>query len=217
MRALAEYLSLPGAEHRVALWSGEPLGRQSPPDLYDLYMHAWAARQVFRLNPRWLLDIGSGKPFVSILSQFCAVTTLDIDPWACNLTGLEVAYGDVAHLPYEDGTIRYVTCLSVCEHVGLGRYGDALAPLGSLKAFQELSRIVAPSGHLILSLPIGRQNGVVFPAHRIFRREDVLGHLPAFRVERETCLYPEPGPVERVSELAEWGYCMWVGHLVKEA
>jgi SAM-dependent methyltransferase len=60
-----------------------------------------------------------------------------------------------------------VSSLHVIEHIGLGRYGDALNPEGSRLAAGELARVLRPGGRLFLSVPVGRQR-VCFNAHRVF-------------------------------------------------
>jgi len=63
-------------------------------------------------------------------------------------------------------SLESVSCLHVAEHIGLGRYGDPLDPLGTRKAAAELERVVAPGGQLLFSLPVGRPR-VEFNAHRV--------------------------------------------------
>ena len=187
-----------------------------PVDHYDTIMHAWAARQVFSLLPFWLLDVGGDTLFCAILSQHTPVTTIDLRPWSCPLPGLTVRQGDVLALPYETASVPCLTCLSVVEHVGLGRYGDALDPLGSVKALHELWRVLAPGGHLILAVPVNHTPGVMFNAHRVMTRQAVLSELPGHRVVTEACLYPEPRPVDCIDALEGWGYLVWMATLTKE-
>lgn len=213
---LSTYLALPGAESRVALWDLDESGPQ-PVDLHGVHMLAWAAGELFALKPDYVLDIGGDKTFVAILSQYTIIDTVDIRPWPHGLGDrLLVRAGSILALPSEDESEDCVTCLSVLEHIGLGRYGDPLDPQGSRKACAELSRVLAPGGHLLLSVPVSHTSGVAYCAHRIFTREQVLAMLSGFRVASETCLYPDFGSPERVSTLGEWGYCMWCVHLVKE-
>lgn len=179
-------------------------------------MLAFAAREVTRIAPGWMLDIGGSKALLAVLSQFTCITSLDVRPWRHCITGLEVLRGNILALPYEDGAIGCIMALSVIEHISLSRYDSALDPLGTVKACAELVRVVAPGGHLILAAPISHTPGVAYCAHRLHTRAKLLSYFPAFHVEREVALYPEPGPPERVSELGEWGYAMWCGCLVKE-
>src|ERR1035437_9128085 len=60
-----------------------------------------------------------------------------------------------------------VSCLHVAEHIGLGRYGDPIDPLGTNKALLELQRVLAPGGVLLFSMPVGRER-VEFNAQRIW-------------------------------------------------
>ena len=74
--------------------------------------------------------------------------------------------GSVLDMPFADGALESVSCLHVAEHIGLGRYGDPLDPLGTRKAAAELQRVLAPGGQLLFSLPVGRPR-VDFNAHRV--------------------------------------------------
>ena len=60
----------------------------------------------------------------------------------------------------------------MAEHIGLGRYGDPLDPLGTRKAAAELQRVLAPGGQLLFSLPVGRPR-VEFNAHRVHDPHEV--------------------------------------------
>ena len=62
--------------------------------------------------------------------------------------------------------------MHVVEHVGLGRYGDPLDPDGDVVAMMELSRVLAPGGHLMFVVPVGRPR-VQFNAHRIYSFDQV--------------------------------------------
>jgi SAM-dependent methyltransferase len=74
--------------------------------------------------------------------------------------------GSVLDLPFADGSLESVSCLHVAEHIGLGRYGDPLDPLGTRNAAAELRRVLAPGGQLLFSLPVGRPR-VESNAHRV--------------------------------------------------
>lgn len=214
-QALSRYRALPGAESRVSLYPIDESGPQ-PVDLWSLHMLSWAAGEVFRLRPNHLLDVGSSTLYAGILSQFCLVTAIDIRPWGAQLDGLAVYRGNVLALPYDDGAVRFASCLSVVEHVGLGRYGDVLDPLGSIKACAELVRVLAPGGHLLLALPISHTPGVAFSAHRLHTHAQVLAMLPGCAVRDQVALYPDFDNFDRVATLAEWSYALGCFHMVKE-
>jgi len=64
----------------------------------------------------------------------------------------------------------------VAEHVGLGRYGDPLDPLGTKKSCKELARILAPCGDLYFSVPVGRPR-LCFNAHRIHAPQQIIDYF----------------------------------------
>jgi SAM-dependent methyltransferase len=86
--------------------------------------------------------------------------------------------GNLLALPFADASIGSLSCLHVAEHVGLGRYGDPLDPLGTRKAAAELARVLAPGGDLYVALPVGRPR-VCFNAHRIHAARDVRAYFGA--------------------------------------
>jgi|SRR5690606_18801591 len=61
------------------------------------------------------------------------------------------------------------------EHIGLGRYGDPLDYDGDIKAIGELKRVLAYGGHLLVVVPLGKDNRIFFNAHRVYNKEQVLG------------------------------------------
>ncbi len=62
------------------------------------------------------------------------------------------------------------------EHVGLGRYGDPIDPVGDLKAIGELKRVVAKNGSLLFVTPVGKPK-IEFNAHRIYSYEQILEYF----------------------------------------
>src|SRR4051794_30804834 len=138
----------------------------SPFDPHYLHQDAWAARELFRMQPDSHVDVGSRISFVAGIAAFTAVTFVDIRPLEAELPGLTSVTGSVLELPFEDRSLGSVSCLHVAEHIGLGRYGDPLDPAGTRKAAAELSRVIAPGGTLLFSLPVGRAR-TNFNAHRV--------------------------------------------------
>lgn len=113
------------------------------------------------------VDVGSSTMMVNVLSGFVETIFLDYRPLQARLSNLHAAAGNIVRLPFADSTVQSLSCLHVIEHVGLGRYGDALDAQGSQKAAAELVRVLAPGGRLYLSTPVGRER-VCFNAHRVF-------------------------------------------------
>ena len=102
-------------------------------------------------------------PFITTLSAFTQVVFLDIRPLQISIP-VNCLAGDILNLPFASNSVPSLSCLHVAEHIGLGRYGDNLNPLGTILACKELERVLLPGGNLYFSIPIGRQ-GVYFNAH----------------------------------------------------
>jgi len=119
--------------------------------------------------------------FCSIVSAFVPVEFYDYRPVNLSLTNLTSESADLLALPFGDKSINSLSCMHVVEHIGLGRYGDALDPDGDLKAIGELKRVVSDGGNLLFVIPIGGPK-VMFNAHRIYGYEQVLKMFPEFEL-----------------------------------
>jgi SAM-dependent methyltransferase len=120
------------------------------------------------------VDLGSDVRFVGMLTAIVsAVTFLDVRPVKAHLPQLHSVAASALDLPLPSRSVRSLSCLHVAEHVGLGRYGDTLDPEGTKRTCQEISRVLAPGGNLLFSLPVGRPR-VCFNAHRIHSPLQVL-------------------------------------------
>ncbi len=158
---------------------GDDLG-VTPIDPVYYYQDAWAFEQIIGQNPEWHVDIGSHHKFVALLSKVVPVTMVDIRPLPCPLESLKFRQGSILDLPFEDSTIPSVSSICVIEHIGLGRYGDPLDPEGSKKAIAELKRVVAPGGHLYISVPLDDENRIYFNAHRAFHESYIMDLFAPF-------------------------------------
>jgi SAM-dependent methyltransferase len=147
---------------------------ETPIDPIYFYQDAWAFERIVKQRPAFHVDVGSHHKLVALLSTLVPVIMVDIRPLSLPLDGLRFRKGSILSLPFDDATVPSVSSLCVVEHVGLGRYGDALDPRGSEKAIEELKRVLQPSGHLYVSLPIDDENRVCFNAHRVFDEEYAL-------------------------------------------
>jgi Caenorhabditis protein of unknown function, DUF268 len=79
-------------------------------------------------------------------------------------------------MPFTINSIKSLSCLHVAEHIGLGRYGDPLDPMGTLKAAKELSRVLALEGNLYFALPVGKSK-LCFNAHRVHSPETIRDYF----------------------------------------
>jgi uncharacterized protein DUF268 len=142
----------------------------------------WAARQIHAARPARHVDVGSRiDGFVAHVLSFMPVTVVDIRPLASEIEGLTFHQGDMRRLEFPSDSIPSVSCLHAVEHVGLGRYGDAIDPDGCFTAMRELGRVVAPGGRLYLGTPIGRER-LAFNSERVFDPRTVLTTLAPLRL-----------------------------------
>jgi SAM-dependent methyltransferase len=145
----------------------------SPFDRHYFFQDLWAARHIASLTPKQHIDVGSRVDYVGFLTAICDVVFVDIRPLAAEVDRLQSIAGSVLELPFPDRFATSLSCLHVAEHIGLGRYGDPLNPLGTRHAAAELQRVLAPGGQLLFSVPVGRPR-VCFNAHRIHAPHEVV-------------------------------------------
>jgi SAM-dependent methyltransferase len=144
----------------------------SHPENFVDFECAFAAREIRRLAPRSILDVGSYRHFLLGLQAHFPVTTVDVrerQPLFPEETALT---GDAKKLGLPDRSFDLVLSLCTLEHLGLGRYGDELDFEADRKAFREWVRILRPGGYLIFSTTITRARPAIgFNAHRIYDYE----------------------------------------------
>lgn len=99
--------------------------------------------------PEKHIDISSDLRFVTLVSAFLPIDFYDFRPVDLKMDGLESFHADIVNLPFENNSVYSFSCMHVVEHVGLGRYGDAIDYDGDLKAIAELLRVLAQGGNLI--------------------------------------------------------------------
>jgi SAM-dependent methyltransferase len=197
------YLALPDAEkhwaQRFVPMLRDDTGTQDARNYY-YYQDCWAARKIFELKPASVLDVGCTVLFTGIISQFTPTVSVDVRPVQSQLPGLTNVKGDISNLELPTASQECVVSLCVIEHIGLGRYGDKIDPLGAKKAAKELSRVLKPGGHLLISALVGMPC-LAFNAHRIFAVEEFLEMFPDLEVIDDVFLYPEYGSRERLVEV----------------
>jgi hypothetical protein len=147
--------------------------KTTPFDHHYTYHPAWAARILAKTNPALHVDFSSILYFSTMLSAFFPVKFYDYRPADIRLTGWDGNFGDLCNLEIEDGKYNSVSCMHTIEHIGLGRYGDAVDPAGDIRAVNELQRITATGGDILFVTPVGRPR-IEFNAHRIYSYELVL-------------------------------------------
>ena len=185
-------------------------------DRHYILHTGWAARLLARTKPATHVDIGSSLYFVSIASAIVPFKFYDFRPASLPLSGVATGPADLTKLPFADGEINSLSCMHVIEHVGLGRYGDPLDPLGDLKAARELQRVLSTGGQLLMVAPVGRSR-IMFNAHRIYSYQQMVQMFSTLRLS-EFSLIPEDtqepelilhAPPERVRSQTYACGCFW--------
>lgn len=155
------------------------------------YQDSWAFDLIVKAKPISHIDIGSHHKYVALLSKVVPLTMVDLRPLSLEMESIKFVEGTILDLSFPDCSIESLSSLCVIEHIGLGRYGDPLDPLGSLKACNELARVMRPGGSLYISVPIEDNPKTYFNAHRSFNEEMFLGHFSQFTVQEKAYIYGE--------------------------
>jgi SAM-dependent methyltransferase len=152
-------------------------------DHHYVYHPAWAARVLAQTKPVEHIDISSTLHFCSMVSAFVHVKFYDYRPAALQLSNLQCGHADLTNLPFADGSISSLSCMHTVEHLGLGRYGDALDVDGDVLGMNELKRVLACGGNLLFAVPIGRPK-VIFNAHRIYSYDQIIQHFADLELQQ---------------------------------
>jgi hypothetical protein len=167
------------------------------------YFHQdlWAAKKIFERRPDKHLDVGSRiDGFVAHLLVFMPVTIVDIRPLDAHIEGLSFIRDDASDLAnVEVDSVNSLSSLHAAEHFGLGRYGDPVDPDACFRFMSNLQRVLAPSGRLYFSVPVGRER-IEFNAHRVFGIQTILHAFSQLRlvsfafIGDDGCLYENIDP-----------------------
>ena len=150
-------------------------------DKHYFYQDIWAFRRICNSKVDHHIDIASRVDFVGFLSIVTKVTFVDVRPAEVNLKNFKSIRGNILALPFEDNSIESLSCLSVAEHIGLGRYDNLLDPLGTEKACRELKRVLAKGGNLYFSIPVGEPK-VYFNSHRIPSFKQIIEYFDGLKL-----------------------------------
>jgi SAM-dependent methyltransferase len=128
---------------------------------------------------RRVLDIGYAFALDVYLAGLLALPAQEvhgIDMAESPIPSIRRVRGDVRSTPYRDGSFELVLCVSTLEHIGRDntRYGirESYRPGGDAETLREITRILAPGGRLLVTVPFGRRED-----HGWFVQYD----LPAWR------------------------------------
>ena len=156
-------------------------------DLHYIYHPAWAMRILVRTKPAEHVDISSTLAFSTMLSAFLPTKFYDYRPADIALSNLDCKKADLNALPFPANSIPSLSCMHTVEHIGLGRYGDAIYPDGDLKAIKELKRVLAINGNLLFVVPVVLPK-IAFNAHRVYSYEQIISYFSDFELKEFTLI-----------------------------
>lgn len=132
-----------------------------------------------------VLDVGScGSQLPIMLAGMgLNVWTLDIRKYeyADLSSNLHSVCGDITKTDFSDGFFDVVTAISTIEHIGLGRYGDAVDSEGDKDAIREIKRITSNGGTLLITVPFGKS--CLTPAYRVYDKSALLSLFKDFTIK----------------------------------
>lgn len=113
---------------------------------------------------RTILDVGYAHAldvYLAGLLSLPAEAVHGIDLVEAPIPSVRRVRGDIRRTPYTDGAFDLVLCVSTLEHIGRDntRYGirQEYRPGGDADTLREISRILAPDGRLLVTVPFGRR------------------------------------------------------------
>jgi SAM-dependent methyltransferase len=219
-RDLIKYSKLQGAE-RIEIVSTYPCIHDNTKttsfDGHYFYQDVWAFKKIYEARIGHHVDVGSRVDFVGFLSVIAKVVFIDVRPLMANLENLDSRKGDILSMPFKDNSVFSLSCLHVAEHIGLGRYGDSLDPLGTKKACKELARTLAIGGNLYFSLPVGKPR-LCFNAHRIHSPQQIIEYFRGLELVEFSGIDDEGEFIKNVdmSTLEDSDYACGLFHFTKK-
>lgn len=139
---------------------------------YILHL-AWAARILAETRPTRHVDISSYIYFPFLVSAFIPIDYYEYRNFGTQMSNLICKHADLKNLPFDDESLKSLSCMHTIEHIGLGRYGDEIDPYGDRRAAIELKRSLAKRGRLLIVAPVGKPI-LRFNSHRTYSYEMVI-------------------------------------------
>jgi SAM-dependent methyltransferase len=158
--ASEEFARLEAIDQAIAA-AGDGRFLEAPPGTDERLIEIpWALARV-RPGDR-VLDVGTANAepaYIAALLGRGATEIAGVDLAEADIPGIRTLVADVRDLPFENGAFDVVLCVSTLEHVGRDNrvYGAALEadPHGVADALDELRRVLAGDGRLVVTAPTG--------------------------------------------------------------
>ena len=160
-----------------------------------------------------VLDLGyafASGVYLSALLDLDIPSLHGLDLAVLSVPQMHRVRGDMRNLPYRDGAFDLVFCVSTIEHAGFDntRYGlpfEQKDPGAAARSLEEIARVLAPTGRLLVSVPFGRreERGWMFQYdHDAW--DELIRKSPFRTLEQETFRLTEEG-WERVNDPRSMG------------
>jgi SAM-dependent methyltransferase len=111
-----------------------------------------------------VLDVGYAfalPAYLGALTRLGASRLIGVDLATAEVPGLEGVRADLRDLPFKDNDFELILCISTLEHVGYDNtdYGfdKEHDEMGVRDSLAELSRVLAPHGRLLITVPTGQE------------------------------------------------------------
>ena len=93
--------------------------RESTFDRHYVFQAYWASRLIKEnsRNLNYHTDISSNVSYVVQLSAFIPVHFIEYNPPKMELEGITLVKGDLLNLPFEDASVKSISCMHVLEHI----------------------------------------------------------------------------------------------------
>jgi len=140
-------------------------------------------------GPGRTLDFGADVGVLALAAarrghEVVALDRVDVPPTFTHDRVRRVT-GDILDRPEMGGPFDQIINCSSIEHVGLpGRYGSTDRPDGDLEAMAILRDALTQDGHMILTIPVGR-DAVFAPLHRVYGEQRLARLLDGYRIEQQ--------------------------------
>lgn len=135
------------------------------------------ANLISQCNPSRHIDIGSRiDGFIAHVAAFRKIEVIDIRTLEPSIhSNIFFSQIDLMLEQSQEEITDSLSCLHAIEHFGLGRYGDAINPIGHLIGFKNMLKLLKKNGTLYISFPVtSSKTKVYFNAHRVFNYLEIL-------------------------------------------
>ncbi len=171
--------------------------KKSTYDLHYVIQSWWGCKRIGLTDVEIHYDFSSSIPFVANLSALKKVFYHEYNPPSLALPNIQVLPADLLRLAYKDASLNSISCFHVLEHIGLGRYGDALNPHGHLQAINELKRVCGIGGRIYITVPVGKES-IYVNAHRVFDAKKFAHNFSDFSLVEFSCVLDNGELMENV-------------------